>query len=76
MSQMDGFKVLNSLLDSPRTSDIPFIFNSCHAEASDKALALELGADDYIIKPFELDALLRTVNMRLASGTTRHLQST
>lgn len=75
-TQIDGYEVLKLLLGSSKTSNIPFILNSCYSEASDKEFALTHGADDYIVKPFELDAVLRMVNTWLASGKRSHMQAT
>jgi DNA-binding response OmpR family regulator len=58
MPEMDGFKVLQLLKTTAETSSIPFIFSTSLSELTDRAEAINLGADDYIIKPFELDALL------------------
>jgi DNA-binding response OmpR family regulator len=65
---MDGHEVLQLLLDAEETSDIPFIFSTSMSEKVDRAQALELGADDYIVKPFELDALLKIVKTWIKAG--------
>jgi DNA-binding response OmpR family regulator len=43
------------------------------SEQVDRTEALGLGADDYIVKPFELDALLKMIQNWLSSGSNRHL---
>jgi len=72
MPEMDGFEVLRSLLNTTKTSGIPFIFSTSMSEKTDKAEALKLGADDYIVKPFELETLLKVAKTRIKSGSKRH----
>ena len=71
MAEMDGLEVLRLLLDSAKTHDIPFIFSTSMSEKIDKSKALKLGADDYIIKPFELESLLTMAKIRIKSGSKR-----
>ncbi len=61
MRDMDGHEVLRLLRATPHTYEIPFIFSTSMSEKVDRATALKLGADDYIIKPFELETLLKMV---------------
>src|SRR6185369_16640471 len=67
MPEMDGYEVLRLILEF-RTYKIPFIFSTSNAEKVDRTKALELGADDYIIKPFEPEDLLKKVKTCIASG--------
>jgi DNA-binding response OmpR family regulator len=71
MNEMDGYEVLKILLSSAKTYEIPFIFSTSMSEKVDRAEALSLGADEYIIKPFELEALLKMVKTLIKSGSTR-----
>jgi DNA-binding response OmpR family regulator len=72
MPEMDGHEVLRLLLDSAKTYEIPFIFSTSNSEKIDRAAALKLGADDYIIKPFELESLLKMAKTWIRSGSNRH----
>ncbi len=72
MYEMDGHEVLRLLLNSTKTVRIPFIFSTSMSEKVDRSEALKLGADDYIIKPFELEALLDMTKKWIASGTRRY----
>lgn len=72
MQEMDGHEVLRLLLATAKTHDIPFIFSTSLSEKFDKTQSLELGADDYIVKPFELETLLKMVKTRINSGSKRH----
>ncbi len=65
MPKMNGYKVYKTLERNPSTSSIPFIFLTAKAQPKDFRTGLLLGADDYIIKPFELDELLLSINKRL-----------
>jgi DNA-binding response OmpR family regulator len=71
MQQVDGFQVLQSLLKIPETQSIPFIFSTSMSEKIDMTESLKLGADNYIIKPFELEELLKMVKSLLRSGSKR-----
>lgn len=73
MPDMNGLEVLRNVVDSPDTNQIPFIFSTAKSESTDRNEALSLGADDYIIKPYELETLLNMIQFRIKSGTTRNL---
>ncbi len=63
LPDMDGYTVCKQLRTTTRTSHIPIIFLTQRDERSDKIAGLELGADDYITKPFDIQELkLRVVN--------------
>ncbi len=53
MPEMDGFEVLRALKDNPATLDVPVIVISGHSTMQDKVTAFDLGAIDYVTKPFE-----------------------
>lgn len=65
MPELDGYGVLHMLGRSPETAEIPFIFLSAKAERSDVRRGMELGADDYLTKPFEESELLNAIEGRL-----------
>lgn len=65
MPELDGHGVLYLLGRDPHTAEIPFIFLSAKAERSDVRKGMELGADDYLTKPFEESELLNAVEGRL-----------
>jgi CheY-like chemotaxis protein len=75
MNEMDWQEVLRSLLTNSKTFDIPFIFSTSNSEKVDRTEALALGADDYIIKPFELEALLLMSKKWIESGSDRSRES-
>ena len=57
LPDIDGYEVCRILRTSTRTSHIPVIFLTQKDERSDKLQGLELGADDYITKPFDIEEL-------------------
>lgn len=65
MPVLDGYGVLMTLQRNPETQNIPFIFLTAKAERSDFRKGMELGADDYITKPFEGSELLNAIERRL-----------
>jgi diguanylate cyclase (GGDEF)-like protein len=71
MPEMDGFEVLRALKDSVSTHHIPVIILSGMAGMQDKVTAFELGAIDYVVKPFEFTEL--RVRLRSALRVNRLL---
>jgi len=67
MNGVTGYEVFNILRQINTTSVIPFIFLSAKAAKEDILLGLHLGADDYIIKPFEISHLVKIINLRIES---------
>jgi CRP/FNR family cyclic AMP-dependent transcriptional regulator len=64
MPGVDGYGVLHVLHKDPNTQDIPFIFLTSKSERSDFRSAMEMGADDYITKPFAGNELLNAIESR------------
>jgi DNA-binding response OmpR family regulator len=63
---LDGYSILQSLRRAPETATIPFIFCTGEAEQVRCCRGLELGANAYLVKPVDLDLLLKTVGTQLA----------
>jgi CheY-like chemotaxis protein/tRNA A-37 threonylcarbamoyl transferase component Bud32 len=66
MPEMDGYQVLRHLQSNPDTSMIPFIFMSALADRQAVRHGMNLGADDYLTKPFTNNELLGAVQTRLS----------
>ena len=66
MPGISGYDVCERLKDDERTRDIPVIFLSAKTDVLDKVKGFELGAADYIIKPFQSDEVLARVRAHLA----------
>ncbi|MFQ6100867.1 MAG: response regulator [Anaerolineae bacterium] len=73
LPDMDGYDVCRHLRSTLRTSHIPIIFLTQKDERSDKIHGLELGADDYITKPFDLEELKLRVKNAMARATIQSL---
>lgn len=65
MPKWDGYKVFNMLNQKETTRRIPFIFMSAKSEEKDIRAGMNLGADDYISKPFKETELLNSIDSRL-----------
>src|SRR5215470_10514037 len=65
MDRVDGYKTLSSLRGEPATAAIPFILMTGLADNAGMRHGMELGADDYLPKPFTIDALYAAVEARL-----------
>ncbi|QYX30777.1 hybrid sensor histidine kinase/response regulator [Sphaerospermopsis torques-reginae] len=65
MPELDGYSVLTQLRQDFSTATIPLIFLTARADKSDLRRGMELGADDYLTKPFHPDELLQAINTRL-----------
>ena len=65
MPDMDGFEVCRQLKSDPATSGIPVIFVTARSEAADEEFGLNLGAVDYITKPFHLPVVRARVRNHL-----------
>ncbi len=65
MPVMDGYQTLYTLSQNEKTRDIPFVFLTAKSEKEDWRKGMNLGADDYLVKPFEEVELLGVVQTRL-----------
>ncbi|HEX3080497.1 MAG TPA: cyclic nucleotide-binding domain-containing protein, partial [Puia sp.] len=65
MPELDGYGVLHLIRKNPETEHLPFIFLTAKSERTDFRKGMDMGADDYITKPFEDLELLTAVEMRL-----------
>jgi DNA-binding response OmpR family regulator len=65
MPELDGYGVLHLLRKNVETENIPFIFLTAKTERSDFRKGMEMGADDYVTKPFEDIELLNAIEVRL-----------
>ncbi len=65
MPVMDGYQTLFTLSQNDKTRDIPFVFLTAKSEKEDWRKGMNMGADDYLVKPFEEVELLSVVKTRL-----------
>ncbi len=71
MPEMDGYEVLRRLKAEPRTQEIPVIFVTAMGEADDETRGFELGAVDYVTKPFSPPVVKAWVQTHLALARAR-----
>lgn len=62
MPEMDGYTVLRYLRDDPDTATLRFMFLTARAEKSDMRMGMDIGADDYLVKPFSIEELLSAID--------------
>jgi two-component system copper resistance phosphate regulon response regulator CusR len=72
LPQMDGWKVLAHLRERKET---PVLFLTARDEVADRVKGLELGADDYLVKPFAFAELLARIRTLLKRGPVREMQT-
>jgi len=72
MPELDGYGVLHLLRKNPETENIPLIFLTAKAERSDLRRGMEMGADDYVTKPFEEIELMNAIESRLKKYEVLH----
>jgi signal transduction histidine kinase len=70
MDRMDGYRTLAALRQENSTAPIPFILMTGQADTAGMRQGMELGADDYLSKPFTVPQLLAAVNVRLKKHQT------
>ena len=68
MPEVDGYGVLQELSAEETTTHIPFIFLSAKTEHKEIRKGMDLGADDYLTKPFDEDDLISAIESRLAKA--------
>jgi len=73
LPDMDGYEVCKKLRSNLRTSHIPIMFLTQRDERTDKIAGLELGADDYITKPFDIEELKFRIHNAVARTTRESL---
>ena len=75
MPHINGLELFKTLKAIPDKSNIPFVFLTARAQPEDFRAGLRLGADDYITKPFELEELLDSIDLRLKKAEQKDVLS-
>src|SRR5690349_9488033 len=70
MEKLDGYGTLSNLRNEPATASIPFILITGMADTAGMRHGMELGADDYLPKPFTIEGLYAAVDARLKKAQT------
>ena len=68
LPRLDGLSATRRVREMAALRDVRIVFLSGHAEPSAQAKAFEAGCDDYLVKPFNLDRLVRVVAQHLSAG--------
>lgn len=78
MPELDGYGVLHILSKNEQTASIPFIFLTAKTEKTDIRKGMNLGADDYLTKPFDDTDLLNAIEARLRKSAMqqKHYEAT
>lgn len=63
MPEMDGIELCKKIRSIARFAEIPFIFLTAHGEPDERVRGLRSGADDYIVKPFDIDELIARIDI-------------
>jgi two-component system, OmpR family, copper resistance phosphate regulon response regulator CusR len=71
LPRMDGWQVLEALRADPATEQIPVLFLTARDDVQDRVRGLELGADDYLVKPFAFVELVARIRTLLRRGPVR-----
>jgi CheY-like chemotaxis protein len=70
LPRLDGLAATRRIRELAALHEVPIVFLSGHAEASFRAVALETGGNDYLVKPFALDQLQRVIERHLVQSAT------
>lgn len=65
---MDGFSICKELRQDPALRDVPVVFLTARSEEADRLRGLEIGGDDYVVKPFSVRELVARLKLRLRSS--------
>ena len=65
MPKLDGYGVLKALRNNPATARIPFIFLTAFTERQNIRTGMQLGADDFLVKPYSRDELITSINAQI-----------
>jgi two-component system alkaline phosphatase synthesis response regulator PhoP len=71
MPKLDGYETCKRLKADPDTKDVPVILLSAKGRNVDQKVGFEVGADDYITKPFSPRKLVERINAILGNGTSQ-----
>jgi CheY-like chemotaxis protein len=69
MPELDGYGALAALREDPASATIPFMFLTASADRSNLQKIREMGMNDYILKPFNVDKFLAAIAVRLNEST-------
>jgi DNA-binding response OmpR family regulator len=65
MPAMDGYEVCEEIRKNPKTANIPIMILSAKSQLADKFKSINVGADDYMVKPFSPEELVKRVKVNI-----------
>ncbi len=69
MPRLDGYGVLKAIRENPNTARIPFIFLTAFTERQNIRVGMQLGADDFLVKPYSRDELITSITAQLQKSS-------
>lgn len=69
MPKLDGYGVLKAVRSNPATARIPFIFLTAFTERQNIRTGMQLGADDFLVKPYSRDELITSINAQIQKSS-------
>ncbi len=75
MPHADGYEVLKALRSRPETVSVPFVFLTARSEMTDMRRGMQLGADDFLLKPYRAEDLLQTVTTQITKQAAPTVQT-
>jgi signal transduction histidine kinase len=69
MPRLDGYGVLKAIRENPLTARIPFIFLTAFTERQNIRIGMQLGADDFLVKPYSRDELITSIDAQLQKSS-------
>jgi CheY-like chemotaxis protein len=70
LPRLDGLAATRRIRETPSLAGVPIVFLSGHAQAAFRAVALETGGNDFIVKPFTIDQLESVLERHLGNNVT------
>jgi DNA-binding response OmpR family regulator len=65
MPGVNGYEICKALRENPKTRDVPVLILSAKSQMNDKLHAIDVGADDYMTKPFDPMELVKRIKLNL-----------
>lgn len=76
MPELDGMELCRKIRSMPKLADVPFIFLTAHGEPDERVKGLRSGADDYMVKPFDVEELIARIDVLYGNIRKRRFSNT
>lgn len=74
LPDINGYEILKAVRNIPFANRIPFVFLTAYSSEDDKRYGMNLGADDYITKPFRANVLIDAIHARIRQGREENIR--